>query len=76
MIKGDDAINISGGIVLCKLYWDKTNGKRFQFYALPTGVNTQVMASDLNKQTVNFQATGPVYEVLSNTLSTTNVKRM
>jgi hypothetical protein len=76
MIKGDDAINISGGIVLCKLYWDKTNGKRFQFYALPTGVNTQVQASDLNKQTVNFQATGPVYEVLSNTLSTTNVKRM
>lgn len=76
MKKGTGATNISGGIVLCKLYWDKTNGKRFQFYALPTGVNTQVMASDLDKQTVNFQATGPVYEVLSNTLSTTNVKRM
>jgi hypothetical protein len=76
MIKGTGATNISGGIVLCKLYWDKTNGRRFQFYALPTGVNTQVMASDLNKQSVNFQATGPVYEVLSNTFNATNVKRM
>lgn len=76
MVKGEDAINISGGIVMCRLYWDKTNGKRFQFYALPTGVNTQVMANDLDKQTVNFQATGPVYKVLSDTFSTTNVKRM
>jgi len=69
-------INISNGIVLCQLWWDESNGKRFQFYALPTGVTQTDDAHDVEKQSVTFSATGPVYEVTSNTFSTTTVVRM
>jgi len=77
MIKsGTGTINTSNGIIVCLLYWDKTNGKRWQFFALPTGLDTTVAANDVDKQTVNMQSTGPLYEILSNTFNTTNVKRM
>lgn len=69
-------INISGGIIVCSLYWDETNGKRFQFYALPTGLTTTVAANDIDKQQVQMSATGPVYEVTSNTFSTATVIQM
>lgn len=73
---GLGSINISGGVIVCQLWWDETNGKRYQFYGLPTGVDTNVAASDIDKQTVNMVADGPVYEVLSNTFNTTNVVQM
>jgi hypothetical protein len=77
MIKsGGSKINISGGIIVCQLYWDKPGGRRFQFFGLPTGVDTAVAATDIDKQSVQMQADGPVYEILSNTFNTTNVKRM
>ena len=69
-------INISGGIIVCSLYWDQPNGKRFQFYALPTGLTTTVAANDVDKQQVQMSATGPVYEVTSNTFSTATVIQM
>lgn len=69
-------INISGGIIVCSLYWDETNGKRYQFYALPTGLTTTIVVNDVDKQQVQMSATGPVYEVLSNTFNTTNVIQM
>lgn len=76
MNTGVGSINISGGIVVCKLFWDKTNGKSWWFYAIPNGIDTTVAASDINKQTVKMQVDGPLYEILSNTLSVTNVKRL
>jgi hypothetical protein len=75
MITGDGATNISGGIVVCQLYWDKAGGKRWQFYAIPTGVDTTVASNDIDKQSIKMTADGPVYEVLSDTFSTTTVKR-
>jgi len=76
MIVGVGNINTSGGIVVCQLYWDKSGGKRYQFFGLPTGVDTTVAANDIDKQSVKMSADGPVYEVLSNTFNTTNVKQM
>lgn len=73
MVTGVGSTNISGGIILCQLWWDETNGKRWQFYALPTGITETIVAMDVDKQSVNFQATGAVYCVLSNTFSTANV---
>lgn len=73
---GGTVINISGGIILCQLWWDETNGKRFEFYALPTGITETVVSNDVDKQSVNFQATGPVYLVTSNTFNTTTVVQM
>lgn len=76
MIKsGVGKINISGGIVMCQLWWDETNGKRWQFYALPTQVDTNVLANDVDKQTYQMQADGPIYLVTSNTFSTSSVKQ-
>lgn len=76
MIKsGTGKINISGGIVVCQLWWDEANGKRWQFYALPTQVDTNIAANDVNKQVYQMQADGPVYLILSNTFNTTNVKQ-
>jgi hypothetical protein len=69
-------INISGGIILCQLYWDETNGKRYQFYAFPTQMQQMDAANDVEKQSINFQSTGPVYQITSNTFSTTTVIRM
>jgi hypothetical protein len=65
--------NVSGGIILCQLWWDETNGRRYQFYALPTGINQTVAANDIDKQSINMTATGPVYLVTSNTFSITTV---
>lgn len=76
MIVGVGNINTSGGIVVAQLYWDKSGGKRYQFFALPTGIDTTVAATDIDKQSVKMSADGPVYEVLSNTFSTTTVKQM
>lgn len=77
MIKsGVGKINVSGGVVMCQLYWDKPGGKRWQFYGLPTQVDTTVASNDIDKQTVQMSATGAVYEVLSDTFNTTNVKQM
>lgn len=73
MVTGVGSTNISGGIILCQLWWDETNGKRWQFYALPTGITETIVSMDVDKQSVNFQATGAVYCVLSNTFSTANV---
>jgi len=65
--------NISGGIILCQLWWDEANGKRWQFYALPTGISQNIVANDVDKQSINMQASGPVYIITSNTFSTTTV---
>lgn len=73
MVTGVGATNISGGVIMCQLWFDEANGKRWQFYALPTGINENVVATDVDKQSINFQATGPVYLVTSNTFSTTTV---
>lgn len=76
MIKsGGSKINISGGIVVCQLWWDETNGKRWQFYALPTQVDTTVVANDVDKQTYQMTNDGPLYLVTSNTFNTTTVKQ-
>lgn len=76
MIVGVGNINTSGGIVVCQLYWDKPGGKRYQFFGLPTGIDTTVAANDIDKQSVKMSADGPIYTVTSNTFSTTTVKRM
>ncbi len=73
MITGMGATNISGGIIMCQLWFDEANGKRWQFYALPTGISNTTVSNDVDKQSVNFQATGPVYVITSNTFSTTAV---
>jgi hypothetical protein len=73
---GVSQINISGGIIMCQLWWDESNGKRWQFYALPTGVDQTVAVNDVNKQSVKMSASGPVYMVTSNTFSTTTVTMM
>jgi hypothetical protein len=70
------ATNISKGLVLCQLWWDETNGKRWQMYCLPTEVDQTIVATDINKQTVKFINVGPAYIVYSNTFSTTNVKQL
>jgi hypothetical protein len=77
MIKsGVGVTNTSGGIIVCQLWWNVAGGKRYQFFGLPTGVDTTVAANDIDKQSVKMSADGPVYEVLSNTFNTTNVKQM
>lgn len=70
---GVGQINVSGGIILCQLWWDETNGKRWQFYGLPTGLTTTVAVNDIDKQQVQMSATGAVYLITSNTFSTTTV---
>lgn len=69
-------INISGGIIMCQLWFNESGGQRWQFYGLPTGVTQTDMASDVEKQSINMQSTGPVYYVSSNSFSTTTVVRM
>lgn len=76
MIVGLGNINTSGGIVVAQLFWDKSGGKRYQFFALPTGIDTTVASNDIDKQSVKMSADGPIYTVTSNTFSTTAVKRM
>lgn len=73
---GISQINISGGIILCQLWWNESGGGRYQFYAFPTQINQTVAAEDVDKQSINFSATGPVYEVTSNTFNTTTVVQM
>lgn len=72
---GTGKINISGGVVLCQLWHDKTNGDRWQFFAFPTGISETVAVQDIDKQTISFQSNGPLYLATSNTLSTTTVIR-
>lgn len=76
MITGVGATNISNGLIMCQLWWDETNGKRYQFYALPTGETFTVAANDVDKEIVNFSATGPVYAITSNSFSTSTVTQM
>lgn len=73
MIVGAGQINTSGGIIVVSLYWDKPNGKRWQFYALPTSVVTTVAANDIDKQTLQMSSDGAVYIAYSNSFSTTNL---
>lgn len=73
---GVSQINISNGIIVCQLWWNEAGGDRYQFYAYPTGVTQTEAANDVEKQSVNFSASGPVYEVTSNTFSTTTVIQM
>lgn len=73
---GVSQINISGGIILCQLWWNEAGGQRYQFYALPTGITQTVASNDINKQGVQFSATGPVYQVTSNTFSVAAVTQM
>lgn len=67
------ATNISGGIVLCQLWFNEAGGMRWQFYAFPTGITQAIDAQDVDKQAITFQASGPVYFITSNTFSTTTV---
>lgn len=69
-------INFSGGIIVCQLWFYETGGDRWQFYAYPTGISETIAATDVDKQSVNFSATGPVYYVSSNTFSTSTVTQM
>lgn len=73
MITGTGSTNISGGIIVCSLYWNVAGGSRWQFYGLPTGISQTVAANDVNKQSVTFQSTGPAYVILSNSFSTATV---
>lgn len=73
---GVGQINISGGIILCQLWWNEANGDRYQFYAYPTGITQTDASNDVEKQSVNFSASGPVYQVTSNSFSTTTVIRL
>ncbi len=73
---GGTVINISGGLILCQLWINESGGVRYQFYALPTGVDTTVASNDIDKQSVKFTATGPIYLATSNTFSTTTVIQM
>lgn len=70
---GTGGTNISGGIIVCQLWWDEGNGKRWQFYGLPTGLDTTIASNEIDKQTVKMQADGAVYLITSNTFNTTNV---
>lgn len=76
MITGTGATNISNGIVLCQLWFNESAGQRWQFYGLPTGVSQVDASNDVEKQTVNFTVTGPLYLVTSNSFSTTTVIQM
>lgn len=76
MVTGVGSINISGGIVVCRLYFNATTGDRWQFYAIPNGVSTTVAANDVDKQAVQFQVSGPLYHISSNTLNPTTVKQL
>lgn len=76
MVTGVGATNISNGIVVCQLWFDETNGKRWVFYGLPTGITDTVVANDIDKQAVTFSATGPVYQITSNSFSTSTVTQM
>jgi hypothetical protein len=73
---GGTVINISGGLILVQLWWNESGGDRYQFYAFPTGITQTVVAQDVDKQAVTFQATGPIYQITSNTFSTTTVVLM
>lgn len=73
---GGTVINISGGIILVQLWWNEAGGDRYQFYAFPTGITQTVVAQDVDKQAVTFQATGPIYQITSNSFSTTTVVQM
>lgn len=70
---GVGQINISGGIILCQLWFNEAGGQRWAFYALPTGITETIVANDVDKQSVNFIADGPLYLITSNTFSTTTV---
>ncbi len=75
IVTGVGGINISGGVVVAQLWWDKTNGRRWQFFALPTQEDTTVAANDVDKQSIQLMADGPLYMITSNTFSTTTVKQ-
>jgi hypothetical protein len=70
---GVGLINVSGGAILCQLWYNEAGGARFQFYARPTGITETVAETDIDQQNVTFQATGPIYNVSSNTFTTTTV---
>jgi len=65
--------NISGGIILCQLWFYESQGQRWQFYAFPTSIQQNIVALDVDKQAINFQSTGPVYLITASNFNTTNV---
>jgi hypothetical protein len=72
---GISKINISGGIIVCDLWWDEANGKRWCFYGLPQQVDTTAAANDVDKQAVTMIVDGPLYLITSNTFTATSVIR-
>lgn len=66
-------LNTSNGIVLCQLWANESTGLRWQFYALPSKVDANVMATDVEKQDVDFQSTGPAYLLTANSYSTATI---
>lgn len=72
---GISKINVSGGIIVCQLWWDEANGKRWQFYGLPQQIDTTAVVNDVDKQAVTMTSDGPVYLITSNTFSATSVIR-
>lgn len=76
MVTGVGSTNISNGIIVCQLWWNETGGDRYQFYAFPTQIQDTVAANDVDKQSINFTATGPIYYITSNSFSTTTVTQM
>lgn len=73
---GSGGLNTSNGIVLCQLWANESTGLRWQFYALPSKTDANVMVSDVEKQDVDFQSTGPVYLLTSNSYSTATIITM
>lgn len=69
-------LNTSNGIVLCQLWANEAIGFRWQFYALPTKTDATVQVSDVEKQDVDFQSTGPIYLLTSNSYSTATIINM
>lgn len=65
--------NISGGIILCQLWFFESGGQRWQFYAFPTGITQAIDVMDVDKQAITFQASGPVYLITGPNFSTTTV---
>lgn len=76
LTSGVGKINISGGIILCQLWLNEAGGDRYQFYGLPTQLQQTEASNDVEKQTINFQAYGPLYWVSSNSFSATTVIQM
>ena len=68
--------NTSNALIGLQLWYYETGGYRWQCFANVTGVQEVVDAHDVDKQTINFQVYGPMYQITSNSLSSTTVTQM